>query len=69
LLTAIDTLEYYPERHSLAPESEVAATEVRQMLFGVYRVLYEIENDVVNVLTVRHGARRFLEPGELLGDS
>ncbi len=38
------------------------------MLFGVYRVLYVVEADAVYILTVRHGARRFLQPDELTGE-
>jgi toxin ParE1/3/4 len=68
LLDAIDSLERFPERHALAPEAEVAGLDVRQMLFGMYRVLYVVEGDTVNVLTVRHGARQFLQPDELTGE-
>jgi hypothetical protein len=35
------------------------------MLFGVYCVLYTIRSDRVDVLTVRHSARRPIEPDEL----
>jgi len=38
---------------------------LRQMMFGVYRVLYVVEGNTVNILTVRHGARQLLAPGEL----
>jgi plasmid stabilization system protein ParE len=67
LLAAIDTLEHWPARHSLAPEAETVGMDLRQMLFGAYRILYVVEGDIVNVLTVRHGARRSLEPDELGG--
>lgn len=42
-----------------------AGREVRQALFGVYRILYEVSNEAVYVLTVRHGARQPLGPDEL----
>ena len=38
---------------------------MRQMLFGDYRVFYEVKGRVVNIHTVRHGARLFLNPDEL----
>lgn len=67
LLDAIDTLEQSPLRNSLAPEAETAGIQVRQMLFGAYRILYIVESDGVEILTVRHGARQFLEPDDLRG--
>ena len=64
LLIAIDTLEAFPMRCSIAPESEYFGREVRQLLYGKrqhkYRVLFEIRDKMVVVLRVRHGARRFL---------
>ena len=46
---------------------EQAGREVRQTFYGVYRILYTIAADTVYVLTVRHGARRPLEPTEIEG--
>jgi len=69
LLDLIDSLERFPERHAPAPEAEAASLDVRQMLFGAYRVLYVVDGDTVSVLTVRHGARQFMEPDELSGES
>ena len=64
LLAAIDTLETFPGRCSIAPESEYSEREVRQLLYGKrqrkYRVLFEIRDKMVVVLRVRHGARRLL---------
>jgi plasmid stabilization system protein ParE len=68
LLDVVDKLERFPLRHALAPEAQMAGLEIRQMLFGSYRILYLVEAETVNILTVRHGARRFLEPGELTRD-
>ena len=62
---AIQTLESNPERCALARESEVFRQPIRQLLVGkrrgVYRVLFQIRDDEVLVLHVRHGARRQLE--------
>ncbi len=62
---AIRTLESNPERCSLAWESEVFRQPLRQLLVGkrrgVYRVLFQIRDDEVLVLHVRHGARQQLE--------
>jgi plasmid stabilization system protein ParE len=63
---AIYSLKDFPARCSLAPESEAFKMEIRQLFFGKrnarYRVLFTIEDDTVHVLSVRHGARRSLEP-------
>lgn len=47
LLTVIESLEQFPERFPIAPETEVVGGNVRQLLHGkrtgVYRILFEIE--------------------------
>ncbi len=59
LSRAISSLERYPERGAVIPESK----KLRQLLFGkkqaTYRIIYAVDqrNAVVNVLHIRHGAR------------
>jgi plasmid stabilization system protein ParE len=65
LLADIDSLHRFPLRHGLAPEAEAAGVPVRQMMHGLYRVLYTVDGDVVNVHIVRHGARQLLRTEEL----
>ena len=60
LEAAIDSLETFPERCSLAPENEVFHYEIRQLLCGNYRILFTIQARVVHILHARHGARRHL---------
>ena len=66
LLEAIASLDSNPESYPLAPEADTFHRPIRQRLYGkrrgIYRILFEIEGDVVKVLHIRHGARRFLEP-------
>ena len=61
LLKAICSLETLPERCPLAPETHILKKEIRQILHGQkqhkYRILFDIKNDQVRVLHVRHGAR------------
>ncbi len=61
LLETIHSLEKLPERCPLAPESKYFKGEIRQILHGrrrhKYRILFDIINDKVRVLHVRHGAR------------
>jgi hypothetical protein len=51
-------------RFGFAPENRKVAIELRQFLFGrkpnVYRVIFTIEPEVVRVLRIRRGQRRFL---------
>ena len=54
------TLRQMPRVCGLAPESDVARFEVRQLLYGRYRVLFTIREQTVFILTIRHGARRFI---------
>ena len=46
-------LASFPKSQPLAPESAEARTEIRHMIIGRYRILFNIEGDVVNVLHVR----------------
>jgi plasmid stabilization system protein ParE len=59
LLQAAQALEQFPQRCSLAPESG-GALEIRQLLYGRYRVLFTTTHDTVYVLHIRHSARQQL---------
>ncbi len=65
----ISTLSNFPERHEIAAEAREVGLELRQMLYGNYRILYTVDTDAVNVHALRHGARRPLLPDELPGQS
>ena len=62
---AILSLETMPERCAVVPALCSQHRSVRQLFFGegrhVYRVYFEIVGNVVNVIHVRHGARRQLK--------
>jgi plasmid stabilization system protein ParE len=62
LRTAIDSLKSLPTRCPHAPENRDSPAEVRRLHYGrrphVYRILFAIEGDVVQVLHIRHGRRR-----------
>jgi plasmid stabilization system protein ParE len=57
LLAVVDRLERMPSRCPLAPENESHVEEIRQMLYGSYRILFTILAGRVVILHVRHGAR------------
>jgi len=47
----------FPELGRIVPE--VGRAEVREILFREYRVVYRLRPRLVEVLTVRHGRRKF----------
>ena len=61
----IRSLETNPQICPVDPDSVAYGHEVRVLLFGkrpgVYRVLFAIVDDAVQILAVRHAARRTLE--------
>jgi len=62
LAEAIYSLERFPGRGAIAPESK----RLRHLLFGknlnTYRIIYAVDkrNSMINVLHIRHGARAAL---------
>jgi plasmid stabilization system protein ParE len=64
-MRALRSLTEFPRRCPLAPEGDDFGVEVRQLLYGEYRVLFDIQGDTVRILHVRHGARRPLPPDEM----
>jgi plasmid stabilization system protein ParE len=61
LLEVICSLDVFPERAPLAPESKSFNREIREILHGrrqhKYRILFTETENEVHVLHVRHGAR------------
>lgn len=66
LVQAVFSLREFPLRCSLAPEDESTSGRIRQLLYGSYRILFTVKDDVVHVLHVRHGARGPAGPEDLL---
>ena len=67
---ALQGLSDNPRRCPLAPEDGLVHVEVRQLLFGrgsnVYRALFTISGDDIQVLHVRRAVRDTATPEELL---
>jgi plasmid stabilization system protein ParE len=61
---AIESLENFPARCPLAPESKKFGAEIRHLIFSKYRILFIIKDETVYVLRVRHQAQDVLRPGE-----
>lgn len=66
---ALATLASNPERCILAPENAITVPEIRQLFFGkapsIYRALFTIAGDAVQVLHIRRGAMGTARPDEL----
>ncbi len=64
IIRKIRSLKQLPERCPLADESETLGFDLRMMLYGrgrqIYRILFTIDGDAVNVLRVRHAAQDWL---------
>jgi toxin ParE1/3/4 len=55
IIEAIEKLDSLAERCPIAPEDIDIQRGIRHLILGHYRVLYIINNDVIEVLHVRHG--------------
>ena len=62
LMRAFRSLEKNPLRSPLAPESVFFEEEIRQLIYGKYRILFTVEGETVYVLRVRHSAMEYLKP-------
>jgi plasmid stabilization system protein ParE len=68
LLDAVETLASFPLRCPLASESGACPVEIRQLIYGSYRLLFTVDGHHVRVLHVRHSSRQAVQPGELTVD-
>jgi toxin ParE1/3/4 len=57
IIKAVDRLKRFPQSGSIVPEAK--GKDIREILFGSYRIVYRVVGARVEILTVRHGARRF----------
>jgi plasmid stabilization system protein ParE len=68
LRAAIASLTSLPSRCPVAAENRDSPLELRQLLYGrrphIYRILFAIDGDVVQVLHIRHGRRRRVTTGD-----
>ncbi|HMV51906.1 MAG TPA: type II toxin-antitoxin system RelE/ParE family toxin [Blastocatellia bacterium] len=67
-LEKVDSLENFPARCPLAPESKIHGREIRHLIFDKYRILFVIEDETVYVLRVRHQSQDMLKADEMLED-
>jgi plasmid stabilization system protein ParE len=62
VLAAVERLVDFPNSGRVVPEIKDPA--IREILFGSYRIVYRVRVDLVELLTVYHGAR-LLDPSRL----
>jgi toxin ParE1/3/4 len=62
ILQAVNQLVDFPESGRIVPE--IGNRSIREVILGSYRIIYRLRNEVVQVLTVHHGAR-LLDPKKL----
>lgn len=55
ILSAVDQLSEFPCMGRIVPEASTA--DVRELLFGSYRIIYRVQQDAVLILAVIHGYR------------
>ena len=65
----IATLETHPERCRLASEASDMGIKLRELSFGrrkgTYRILFELQQDTVQILHIRHSARDAISESDL----
>ena len=64
LIDAIESLAEFPQRCAFAPDPVFRQRRIRQLLYGegrgVYRILYQVKAESVEILTIRHARRQLL---------
>ena len=63
VLQTVDRLADFPESGRIVPETDNPI--IREIIFGNYRIVYRFRKEIVEILTVYHGAR-LLNPSKLL---
>ncbi|MFH1097990.1 MAG: type II toxin-antitoxin system RelE/ParE family toxin [Candidatus Desantisbacteria bacterium] len=53
----VEHLEIFPESGRIVPE--LNRKEIRELIFGNYRIIHRIKENLVEILTVYHSARLF----------
>jgi plasmid stabilization system protein ParE len=62
VIGAVERLGRFPQLGRVVPEMQDST--IRELLLGNYRIIYRAQEDVVEILTVYHGAR-MLDPRQL----
>ncbi|MEM9217440.1 MAG: type II toxin-antitoxin system RelE/ParE family toxin [Cyanobacteria bacterium P01_F01_bin.150] len=55
IFAAVERLEAFPNSGRVVPE--LKQNSIREIIFSSYRIVYSVDVDVVNILTVFHAAK------------
>jgi toxin ParE1/3/4 len=61
LMKKIDTLDQFPLRCPEIPENQNSGSQYRQMLYGAYRTIFQVDGTTVFIIKIVHGAQ-LLDP-------
>ena len=59
IVESAEKLQISPQMGRIVPEFD--RTDIRELIFNSYRIVYFLKNDTVNILRVVHGARNLTE--------
>ena len=60
LVGAVELLEALPHSGRMVPEFN--DDRLRELIWGSYRIIYQLFDDTIEVLTIYHGARILTDP-------
>ena len=63
IVGAVARLEEFPRSGRVVPE--VGRDDIREIIVRNYRIIYRLRSDLVEIVTVHHGARRLEDPDSL----
>ena len=63
IFEAADRIESFPLSGRMVPE--IGKKEIREIIFGDYRIVYRVLKDEVEIITVHHGAK-LLDPQKII---
>jgi addiction module RelE/StbE family toxin len=55
IVKAVESLESFPMKGRIVPELE--RNDMRELIYGSYRIVYLLQGEEVNIVRVVHGAR------------
>ncbi len=53
IFQVVERLEKFPKSGRVVPE--IKQDDFREIIHGNYRIIYRLQNEIVSILTVRHG--------------
>jgi plasmid stabilization system protein ParE len=62
VFAAVERLEKFPESGRVVPERN--DPKIREIIPGNYRIIHRLRGDIVEILTIHHGAKLF-DPSQL----